>query len=202
MYGLGHFLVSLKDSQGPVRKGIAFLIINSPFSTFSFLFFITFDKKHKRFPVPMQSLKIKLHQACSVQLEEKIQKLRTEIKEAQESASEDTKSSARDKFETSREMIKLEINKFNQQLNKAVEMLRYLKEINPEKQKETINFGSLVKTNEGVYFFSIALGKFILDKKNYFFLSLGSPIGQALRDRKAGEEIEFMGRMIKVEEVG
>ena len=62
-----------------------------------------------------------------------------------------------------------------------------------------IGFGSLVTTNEGVYYFSVSLGKVLLDGQLFFALSMASPIGKALAGRKAGDEVLFMGRKIRIE---
>lgn len=147
------------------------------------------------------SLKYRLHQTCLEQIGIQIATLEQAIQDAQTAASEDIKSSAGDKFETSREMMKAEIEKNNLQLAKALEMLKYLKQINPELAKAQVGFGSLVSTNEGRYYFSVALGKVLLDEQPYLALSMASPIGKALNAREAGESVVFMGRTIHIEGV-
>ena len=142
-----------------------------------------------------------LHQQCLDLLASKIATLEQMINDAQQAASEDTKSSAGDKFETSREMMKLEINKNSQQLSKANQMLQRLQQINPDIPKEKIGFGSLVLCNEGRYYFSVGLGKIVMDGENYFALSMASPIGKALVDHQKGDVISFMKREIRIEEI-
>jgi transcription elongation GreA/GreB family factor len=127
------------------------------------------------------------HQVCLNQLQAKIDRLNRSIAEAQQAASEDTKSSAGDKFETSREMMKQEINKLNAQLSQAVKMQQQLGQVNPEASKETVGFGSLVQTNEGLYYFSVSLGKVEVAGQSCFALSMASPLGKALAGKKAGE---------------
>ena len=98
-------------------------------------------------------------------------------------------------------MMKLEIDKNATQLSQATDMLKYLKQINPAIEKDRVSYGSLVSTNEGTYYFSVALGKVLMDAKPYLALSMASPIGKALADRQAGEEVVFMGRKIRIEGV-
>jgi transcription elongation GreA/GreB family factor len=147
----------------------------------------------------LSSLKVALHQACIELLNQKTASLERAIADAQQAASEDTKSSAGDKFETSREMIKREIDKNNAQLRNALEMLQHLQQLNPGSLKEKVSYGSLVETPEGIYYFSVSLGKVMLEGKSYFALSMASPIGQALKDRSAGQEFSFRGRNIRIE---
>ena len=145
--------------------------------------------------------KPQLYQACLAQLEEKIDLLNEAIKDAQETIFEDTKSSAGDKFETTREMMKLEIDKNALQLSGVVKMHQALKQLHPKMQMDQVAFGSLVTTNEGIYFFSVSLGKIAVEGQAFFAISMASPIGKALAGKKAGESVSFMGREIRIEEI-
>ena len=142
--------------------------------------------------------KLDLHQACLAQLEEKIQGLQQRIAEAQQSAAEDTKSSAGDKFETSREMMKQEIDKANQQMGIFSKMKVVLEGIEASKVQSEILPGSLVQTNEGWYYFAVSLGKVQVGEQSIYVLSMASPLGQQLKGMKVGEELMFRGRKIQV----
>lgn len=142
-----------------------------------------------------------LHQHCIAVLHAKTDRLEKAIADAQKAASEDTKSSAGDKFETSREMMKAEIDKHNHQLSQAIEMLSYLKKAAPETAMDQVGFGSLVTTNEGRYYFSVALGKVIPKEQSFFALSMASPIGQVLNAKKEGDSVLFMGRTITIQAI-
>ena len=149
----------------------------------------------------MDTLKTQIHQACLTSLESKIERLKKEIQDAQDAAAEDTKSSAGDKFETSREMIKLEINKYNTQLAQTEKMYQMLRQLNPASTKSEVSYGSLVISNEGNYYFSVSLGKVVFDGKNAIALSMASPIGKALQGKSKGEIISFMSREIIIEDI-
>ncbi|MFK7923235.1 MAG: 3-oxoacyl-ACP synthase [Bacteroidia bacterium] len=144
------------------------------------------------------TLKARIHTQCLQILAEKIERLQRSIADAQKAASEDTKSSAGDKFETSREMLKQEINKHSQQLAMASKMRQQFTKLNPTQNLTSIGFGSLVDTNEGLYYFSASLGKVELEDKSCFALSMISPIGKALASLKVGDEVDFMKRKIKI----
>jgi len=127
-------------------------------------------------------------------LDAKIQVLKTEIEQAKESRNDDTKSSAGDKYETAREMIQQEIDKTENQLQLNLNLKNELSKIDLNKKHEQITFGSLVKTNEGNYFISIAMGKIRIQHNDYFCISLASPIGKAFFNKKEKETFTFMNK--------
>ena len=149
----------------------------------------------------MSQQKLQIHQAALNLLNKKIDKLKASVQDLQQAASEDTKSSAGDKFETSREMMKLEIEKNNIQLRQLNSMKQLLAKCKPDQLSEEIRLGALVRSNEGLYYFAVPLGKVEAGGEACFVLSLASPIGKALLGKKAGESIAFMKREIEVLEV-
>lgn len=73
--------------------------------------------------------------------------------------------------------------------------------INLEKEYKKVEFGSLVITSEGNYFISIGIGKLVVDNNIYYFVSLASPIGIAIKDKIAGDSVQFQGRQITIKEI-
>lgn len=149
----------------------------------------------------MSQLKLQIHASSLSLLEDKIGALKKSIADLQQAASEDTKSSAGDKFETSREMMKLEVEKNNIQLRQLDAMKELLTKCKPDQLSNEIRLGALVKSNEGLYYFSAPIGKVQAAGENCFVLSLASPLGKALLGKKAGASIRFMNREIEVLEV-
>ena len=148
-----------------------------------------------------ESKKVRLHQICIEQLEKKIASLERTIRDTQKAAQAEPKSSAGDKFETTREMMKQEMDKNGVQLSQAREMFSHLQQLDPHVKQDRVSYGSLVITNEGNYYFCVSMGKIPMGDQPHFALSMASPIGKALRNRKAGEEVAFMGRKIRIEKV-
>jgi len=134
-------------------------------------------------------------------LDEKISILNNAMTETVESMQNDTKSSAGDKFETGRERMQIELNNLKVQMAQIKQSQNDLSKLKPGIINEKVSFGSLVKTNLGIYFFSIAQGKIKLNNTNYFSISLASPIGQVLKDKKAGATIKFNGKSIVIEDI-
>lgn len=143
-------------------------------------------------------MKKELHQACLAELQTRIDRIRLAVEEIQAAANEETKSSAGDKFETGRAMMQQEKDKMAHQLAINVSWKNQLNLLNPAETKEVVAIGSLVITKEGKYYLSIPLGKLKLAGQTYFAISLASPIGKALLNKKAGDEIVFQQRKVSI----
>ena len=128
----------------------------------------------------MTSLKQQLHSRCLTYVEDRIKAAQEAIHIAQQSANEETKSSAGDKYETGRAMAQLEIEKNGVQLAEALKLKRTLEQILPANETKTVHVGSLVNTNQGNFYVAISAGQFTIDDVVYFVISPASPIGQKL----------------------
>ena len=78
-------------------------------------------------------------------------------------------------------------------MNEASKMLEVLKLINPKIQNETAVLGSIVYTQNNVFFLSVSVGKIDLENSSYFAISLQSPIGTLLMNKRKGDRINFNG---------
>ncbi len=124
-------------------------------------------------------------------LNEKIQILEEERNSINKEKNEITKSSAGDKFETSRSTLQIEYDKLNHQIIQLKDQLNKIGLIESNKTFSKIRYGALVITNSSYYLVSIGLGKYSIDNKSVFVISLTSPIGQILVDKKRGDHIIF-----------
>ena len=134
-------------------------------------------------------------------IDEKAAIVKNEIQLAIETRDNETKSNVGDKFETTREMMQLEIEKNALQLNKYELQKNELLKIDMYKTPEKVELGSLVFTEENTYFISIGLGKIEIEDEAIYCISLISPIGKALQNKKAGEKIDFQGKEILVTKI-
>ena len=76
-----------------------------------------------------------------------------------------------------------------------------LSKIDPTVSTSKIINGSLIKTNKGYFFLSVALGKTIVDGITVIALSPHSPLGQKLIGLKANDTTEINGTRYVVENV-
>ena len=134
-------------------------------------------------------------------LDSKIQDAKNAIEEIIESRESESKSSAGDKFETGREMMQIEIGKYQDQLDKYIKLKKAISQIDPRQKHAVVSFGSIVKTTQGIYMICVGLGPVEIDGAKYFAISLASPIGQLLEGRKKGEKVIFQNRNIEILEI-
>lgn len=120
-------------------------------------------------------------------LNDKIEKLDALITETRAS-NNDTKSSMGDKYETSREMVQQEINNLQVQLNENVKAKNSLKLINV-KPHHIIGLGSLVQTNNGLFYIAVSLGEIIFNNEKVFVISTESPLSKIMTGKKEGDEL-------------
>lgn len=142
--------------------------------------------------------KEQIHNACLEEVNGRIERLKTDLKEAQEAANEDSKSSMGDKYETGRAMAHLETEKYAGQLSTAREMKAVLEGFNPHKHREEASAGSLVRTSQGLFYLSVSLGQMKINGETVFAVSPVSPIGQVMQEKKTGDHFELNGRSYSI----
>ncbi len=129
---------------------------------------------------------------CQKRNDARLQEIMHAMAQAQEAIESDTKSSAGDKYETSREMIQQDMNRFQQQLMQAKKDAVVLQKIELE-PKKNVALGSLVVTDAANYFIAISLGKQQIEGFDYTIISPSSPIGQLLIEQALGYTLQFNG---------
>ncbi len=146
-------------------------------------------------------LKQKLYVACLQILNNKIQALQNTLNELGEGAISDGKSSAGDKHETARAMMQLEQEKISRQLDEVLTQKTILQKIDSIVKSAQITKGSLVKTNRGYLYLSIALGKINVEGVDIIVLSPQSPLGLKLMGLKAKSSVEINAVTYNIMEV-
>ena len=154
-----------------------------------------------KFKVNMSSVKQQLHGLCLAYINERIAGAIQAIQFAQASANEETKSSIGDKYETGRAMAQLEIEKNSTQLAESQNLKRTLLQLDPTIPNDAIRSGSLVITNHGRFYISIAAGQFTIDDKVYFAISSSSPISKKLLGMKEGGQFFFNKKDFEIMQV-
>jgi hypothetical protein len=134
-----------------------------------------------------------VHTQCIKLINEKILSLRQVLNDLRESASNETKSTAGDKHETALAMLQIEQENINKQLENVLAQKTAIERIVPANQSLQVANGSLVKTNKGYLFISIALGKITVNERLVIALSPQSPLGLKLAGLKVNDAIEMNG---------
>ncbi len=149
----------------------------------------------------MIKIKQQLFSLCQTYIAQRIATAQEAIQIAQNSANEETKSSAGDKYETGRAMMQLEIEKNIVQLGEAQKLKQVLDQINPEKETTRVQLGSLVITNHGNFYMAISAGQLRVDAETYFAIAPTSPIGIKLTGLSFNAEFPFNNRTYTIQRV-
>lgn len=134
-------------------------------------------------------------------LQEKVNASQLEIASTRSSFTSDTKSSAGDKHEVGRAMVQQELDKLEAQRAQLITLQEDLSRVPLERTFERVGFGSLVRTDQGVYFLAIGIGPVAIADDTVFAISLRSPIGQLLQDKQVGDTVHFNGRNLVIEHI-
>ena len=137
----------------------------------------------------------------SILIKDKTQLLKFELDSINKEKNNLKKSSAGDKFEISRALMQTEYDKIHNQLLILKNQLRAIKSISLSDKKKKVGVGSFIKTNKSFYFISIGLGKQIIDNNAINIISLSSPIGKLLNNKKKGDKIVFNNKEELIENI-
>jgi hypothetical protein len=117
------------------------------------------------------------------QLLSKLSYLMTNLKQAIDSRNSDTKSSAGDKFETSREMAQIEIQKIETEISKTQQFFTDL----------ASKASQLIITDKGAFLISIPFGKLMVGGTEVFCISNSAPITKQLVNTEISANFEYRG---------
>jgi transcription elongation GreA/GreB family factor len=137
----------------------------------------------------------------SDQLREKLSTCEEALTSTRAAFASDTKSSAGDKHEVGRAMVQQELDKLEEQRAKLIALQQELARVPLDRVYEQVGFGALVMTDQGSYFIAVGLGAMVMEGETCYAVSLASPIGQALKDKRVGDVLEFNGKRISIKAI-
>lgn len=143
------------------------------------------------------NLKEKLLDACKKVLIERMENANIAMQAAQEAANGEEKSSAGDKYETSRAMGHRDRDMYARQLVEAKNELQKLEKIKLE-TSEIIKSGSLIETEDTLYFIAAGIGKLEILDNMIVVISKESPLAKSMLGKKLNDEIDFNGKKLKI----
>lgn len=138
---------------------------------------------------------------CYRYVELRIATAKQSMDNAQQSANEESKSSAGDKYETGRAMMQIERDKAAHQLAEAIKLKNVLDQISSESHVGKIVLGSLVVTSTKKIFVSIGIGKLNFAGEDFLVVAPTSPLGLALMGLKTGDQITFNKEVVTIVEI-
>jgi hypothetical protein len=147
------------------------------------------------------TLKQKIYNYYLQVINDKVYMLQQVLADLKESGSNETKSTAGDKHETALAMLQIEQANTRGQLQEVINQKDALEKINPAINAIKIVPGSLIKTNRGYLFLSVALGKAVVEGVAVIALSPQSPLGVKLIGLTAGDSAEINNNKYLIESI-
>lgn len=135
-------------------------------------------------------IKKQLINHCLEQVKGRANEITLALQQAQEAIENETKSSAGDKYETSREMLQQDINRYHGQLLQIKKDWSILHKLET-RVRQYAEVGSIVVTGQATYFIAVSLGMQKLNNRTFVVVSPLSPIGKLLIGAKEGDTIRF-----------
>ncbi|MCK0130310.1 3-oxoacyl-ACP synthase [Flavobacteriaceae bacterium F08102] len=145
--------------------------------------------------------KLEAYQFCQSFINKRLLNINQHIGQIQEALRSETKSSAGDKHETGRAHLQLERERLGIQLAEAQKMQSVLSKISLEKTNKKIGIGSFVITNQASYFIAISAGLCKKTPNTIFCISINTPLGKVLAEKKAGDRFLFNNQQIEINQV-
>jgi hypothetical protein len=147
------------------------------------------------------TFKEKVYQQYLQIIKDKILSLETILNDLNESAKNETKSTAGDKHETALAMLQIEQENTRKKIAETIEQKTQLERINIHQKSDTIIKGSLIKTDKGSLLLSIALGKIVIDEITITALSPQSPLGLKLLGLKMNDMVEINNNQFLIKDI-
>lgn len=141
--------------------------------------------------------KSEVFQIIQSELDARLLIAQSEMDEITLSLTDNTKSTAGDKHETSRAMAQLDQEKLGKQILELQQQRNQLLSIGEKQASLSVEVGSLVETSMGWFFVGIPLGQLKIGTSTLFCLSVLAPLGQLLFGKMEKDVFDFNG--IKVE---
>ena len=136
-------------------------------------------------------LKLQLLTLLKTQFDTRVHAAQEAMQNAQDSANEETKSSAGDKYETGRAMAQIERDRHAQLFDQLRQERAVLDRIDPDFVFQRVGLGALVTTSVGVFFVSVSAGMVVVEGQKVIAMSPQSPLGASLMGKQAGDSFLF-----------
>lgn len=142
-----------------------------------------------------------LKQNCTDLLLLKMQETEAAMRDAQESANSNEKSSMGDKYETGRAMGQLERDRLARQLAVLQAEFARLQQVQEQLKHQKVQLGALVRTETNTYWIAVALGQVMIKEEKMMVVSPESPIARQMLGLKKGNSFMLNGKSQKILEI-
>ncbi|MDQ6812520.1 MAG: GreA/GreB family elongation factor [Bacteroidota bacterium] len=140
-----------------------------------------------------KTFKQKTFALCQQVVNSKLLFLQQSLQDLIISTNNETKSSAGDKYETGRAMLQIQQDNVRKQLKEVLQQKAIFEKIDRYLPSAQVIIGSLVKTDKGLFFMCIGLGRIMVEGVKVIAVSAVSPLGSKLIGRKTAESVTVNG---------
>jgi transcription elongation GreA/GreB family factor len=142
-----------------------------------------------------------LKEKCVAIIQERMDGLQKAMKESQDAANNETKSSSGDKYETTRAMNQLEKDMYARQLVENTRELSAIMETDCEQVYAVAGPGSYVRCPSGNFFVLAGLGKISFDGTELYVISPNAPLARSMSGKGKGDSFIFNNKEMVIEKI-
>lgn len=143
--------------------------------------------------------KADIHQACMVKQQHLIDNFEKEIASLKkEMFSHDFSQSQGDSSSVERNEL---LVRYENELIFLNNEMQILESIDPSKETEKVELGSVVVTDQRIFYVSVSIEQFVVDGQDIFGLSVNAPIYEVIRQAAKGDRVSFNGIDYKILDV-
>lgn len=136
--------------------------------------------------------------ACKNLLTAKIGEITSAIREAQEAANNEQKSTAGDKHEVGKSMSQLNVEMLGNQLKELETLSQHFEKLNNELH-HAVSTGSVVKFNGQFVFVCKGIGKISISGTHVITVSPEAPLFSQIKGKREGETFSLNGKPVLLE---
>lgn len=143
--------------------------------------------------------KQKLIEACMQRLTEQATTAKRMMDEAQQQCNDYGQN--KDRYDPFRTKLMRQRDMHAKQYQSLLDQQNVLAQISTNQQHSCVEFGSIVRTNRGLFFVATAIGRVECNGQNIFAISISAPIYAAMDGKKIGETFAFNGTTHTIAEI-
>jgi hypothetical protein len=142
-----------------------------------------------------------LKEYCIAIIQERMDGLQKAMKESQDAANNETKSSSGDKYETTRALNQLDKDMYARQLVDNSRELAAIMETDCDEVKFVAEPGSYVQCPTGNFFVLAGLGKITFDGTELYVISPNAPLARSMAGKGKGDSFNFNSKVMVIENI-
>jgi transcription elongation GreA/GreB family factor len=149
----------------------------------------------------MDNMKRTIVEAGLRKQSEVINDFRTRIKDVMANDGNVNEESYDNHQQTFQAQVLAEVTLLNDELEFANHELLEMKKIDSDYKHDVVDFGSVVETDQQAFFVSASIEDFTVGDKQFFGISVKSPIYSAMKGRKVGDQFSSHKKLYRIKAI-